>query len=216
MTPTRRTRRVSSGDIGSGEPLTPVRRSRRLSGATPDLSSAPDGGLITGATPRRTPRGRRHNTSVRAEDVETALSLASLPTLVEEETEAASTEPEAAVTPTEAGPKRRGRKPAAAKPSTPSLNIIEEESDKTEPELEPEPVKATRGKRKQPQEEAEEMAMATPPAKRVSRRVTITTLDTDVDLFTPEPGPSRRRSAAPAAATKKYIPIKKKTSVKIK
>ena len=151
--------------------------------------------------------------------METALSLASgLPTLVEEETEAsASTEPEAAVTPTEAaGPKRRGRKPAAAaaKPSTPSLNIIEEESDKVEQE----PVKATKGKRKQPQDEEEELAVATPPAKRVSRRVTITTLDTDVDLFTPEAGPSRRRSAAPAAAagTKKYIPIKKKTSVKIK
>ena len=151
--------------------------------------------------------------------METALSLASgLPTLVEEETEAsASTEPEAAVTPSEvAGPKRRGRKPAAAaaKPSTPSLNIIEEESDKVEQE----PVKATKGKRKQPQDEEEELAVATPPAKRVSRRVTITTLDTDVDLFTPEAGPSRRRSAAPAAAagTKKYIPIKKKTSVKIK
>ena len=81
--------------------------------------------------------------------------------------------------------------------------------------IEPEPVKSTRGKRKQSQE-AEEVAMATPPAKRVSRRVTITTLDTDVDLFTPEAGPSRRRSAAPAAGTKKYIPVKKKTSVKIK
>ena len=64
--------------------------------------------------------------------------------------------------------------------------------------------------------EEEELFMATPPAKRVSRRVTITTLDTDVDLFTPEAGPSRRKSAAPAAGTKKYIPVKKKTSVKIK
>ena len=223
LTPTRRTRRVSSSDLGSGEPLTPVRRSRRLSGVPDDLSSAPDGGLITGATPRRTPRGRRHNTSVRAEDVETALSLATgpatpLPTLVEEEQETASTEVEAAPS-TETGPKRRGRKPATAKPSTPSLNIIEEESDKSQPEQEPEPVKPARGKRKQTVQEAEDV-VSTPPAKRVSRRVTITTLDTDVDLFTPvrssqEAGSSRRRSAAPAG-TKKYIAVKKKTKVKIK
>merc|ERR1719376_1603216 len=79
LTPTRRSRRVSSGDIGSGEPLTPTRRSRRLSGATNEsLDSAPDGGLITGGTPRKTPltpRSRRH-TSVRPEDVESALAIA--------------------------------------------------------------------------------------------------------------------------------------------
>merc|ERR1712098_446830 len=110
LTPTRRARRVSSGDIGSG-----------------DVSSAPDGGIITGATPRRTPRGRRHNTSVRAEDVESALALTQgsstpLPTLVEEEPDPTKEKEE------EEAPKR-GRGRPKAKPSTPSLNVISEEND---------------------------------------------------------------------------------------
>merc|ERR1719270_1995310 len=219
LTPTRRTRRVSSGDIGSGEPLTPVRRSRRLSGAAADVSSAPDGGIITGATPRRTPRGRRHNTSVRAEDVESALALAQgsstpLPTLVEEEPETSREEEEAP---------KRGRGRPKAKPSTPSLNVISEENDEpAEAVLEPEPSKQpskSRGKRKPDDDEGEEIS--TPPAKRVSRRVTITTLDTDVDLFTPLRGSStateRRKSTTSVGGnTKKYIPVKKKTSVRIK
>merc|ERR1719394_1919607 len=96
-TPTRRTRRASSSEVTSGEPLTPVRRSRRLSGVAADLSAAPDGGIITGATPRRTPRGKRHNTSVQAEDVEAALAIAGvsqLPTLIEEEADSKAEEAE--------------------------------------------------------------------------------------------------------------------------
>merc|ERR1712098_719198 len=112
-TPTRRTRRASSSEVTSGEPLTPVRRSRRLSGVAADVSSAPDGGIITGATPRRTPRGRRHNTSVRAEDVESALALTQgsstpLPTLLEEEPEPTKEKEEAP---------KRGRGRPKAKPS---------------------------------------------------------------------------------------------------
>ena len=204
---------MSSSDAGSGEPLTPVRRSRRLSGVAAEVSAAPDGGIITGATPRRTPRGRRHNTSVKAEDVESALALSAstpLPTLVEEEPL-----PEPSSASEDSGVKRRGRK-AAPKASTPSLNVIAEEGGSS---VEPEPAKAAsqRGKRKQATEEEE---VATPPAKRVSRRVTITTLDTDVDLFTPAKtstaASDRRRSASAAGNSKKYVPVKKKTSVRIK
>ena len=78
----------------SAAPLTPSRRSRRLSGVEPDhLEIAPDGGLIQRKTPSRrtpsTPRARRH-TSVKASDVQEALNLATstpaaLPILVEEE-----------------------------------------------------------------------------------------------------------------------------------
>ena len=168
----------------------------------------------------RTPRGRRHNTSVRAEDVESALALAQgsstpLPTLLEEEPETSREEEE--------GAPKRGRGRRKAKPSTPSLNVISEENDEpAEPVLEPEPSKhpsKSRGKRKPVDDESEEIS--TPPAKRVSRRVTITTLDTDVDLFTPLRGSStateRRKSTASVGGnTKKYIPVKKKTSVRIK
>ena len=85
----------------SAAPLTPSRRSRRLSGVEPDhLEIAPDGGLIQRKTPSRrtpsTPRARRH-TSVKASDVQEALNLATstpaaLPILVEEEEEAMEAE----------------------------------------------------------------------------------------------------------------------------
>ena len=90
VSPTRRSRRLSSGDVGSSEVSTPVRRSRRFSGASETLDSALDDGLITGVAPRKTPstpRNRRH-TSVRPEDFESALAIAGpapLPTLIEEE-----------------------------------------------------------------------------------------------------------------------------------
>eukprot|EP00090_Calanus_glacialis_P046970 TRINITY_DN9493_c0_g1_i2.p1 TRINITY_DN9493_c0_g1~~TRINITY_DN9493_c0_g1_i2.p1 ORF type:complete len:1298 (-),score=490.68 TRINITY_DN9493_c0_g1_i2:114-4007(-) len=230
LTPTRRSRRMSSGDIGSGEPLTPSRRSRRLSGASESLDSAPDGGLITGGTPRTTPstpRSRRH-TSVRPEDVESALAIAGaapLPTLVEEEEKEDSVEKEIEeeVVPV----KKRGRKPAP-KPSTPSLNIIaEEDTSGAEPSGLPDastsdtsvffPMKS-RPKRK----DTDQLTPEGPP-KRRSRRVTITTLGTDVDLFTPVKGASesgssgsRRESTGAAVSKKKYVPVKRKTSVRIK
>merc|ERR1712012_117751 len=82
-------------------PVTPSRRSRRLSGVEPDhLEIAPDGGLIRRNTPSRrtpsTPRARRH-TSVKASDVQEALNLApstpeALPIVVEEEEEAMEAE----------------------------------------------------------------------------------------------------------------------------
>jgi len=238
LTPTRRSRRISSGDIGSGEPLTPTRRSRRLSGATNEsLDSAPDGGLITGGTPRKTPstpRSRRH-TSVRPEDVESALAIAGgtpLPTLVEEEEREDSLNKEEVIEET-IPVKTRGRK---AKPSNKSLNIISEEDGTKEDEGLPEvlstasestvsstssesthsfPMK-TRPKRK----DTDQLTPEAPP-KRRSRRVTITTLGTDVDLFTPggleEAGTSRRESTGgKRASTKRYVPVKKKTSVRIK
>ena len=202
-----------------------ARRSRRLSeaGGSADLSSAPDGGLITGATPRRTPRTRRHNTSVRAEDVETALSLTPLPTLVEETGD---------LTPTVK--RGRGRPPKSAKTATPSLNVISEENVEPEPsqstnesevfletdQSEPTKPSSSRGKRKQIDDD-EEDAPPTPRAKRISRRATITTLGADVDLFTPtrtSSSSSRRASASSSTqqTKKKYIPVKKKTSVRIK
>eukprot|EP00092_Neocalanus_flemingeri_P083538 GFUD01104869.1.p1 GENE.GFUD01104869.1~~GFUD01104869.1.p1 ORF type:complete len:2801 (+),score=928.21 GFUD01104869.1:744-8405(+) len=224
LTPTRRSRRLSSGDLGSGEPLTPSRRSRRLSGAAETLDSAPDGGLITG-TPRKTPstpRSRRH-TSVRPEDVETALAVAGaapLPTLLEEEEREDSVEKEEIVQ-----VQKRGRK--SAKPSNPSLKIISEEDisgsqnvglpDFTADETVFFPMKS-RPKRK----EDDQLTPDGPP-KRRSRRVTITTLGTDVDLFTPvkatpasTSGTSRRESTGGVASKKKYVPVKKKTSVRIK
>ena len=202
-----------------------ARRSRRLSeaGGSADLSSAPDGGLITGATPRRTPRTRRHNTSVRAEDVETALSLTPLPTLVEETGD---------LTPTVK--RGRGRPPKSAKTATPSLNVISEENVEPEPsqstnesevfletdQSEPTKPSSSRGKRKQIDDD-EEDAQPTPRAKRISRRATITTLEADVDLFTPtrtSSSSSRRASASSGTqeTKKKYIAVKKKTSVRIK
>ena len=59
------------------------------------------------------------------------------------------------------------------------------------------------------------------PSKRRSRRVTITTLGTDVDLFTPVKTSSstrsiKRESTRSMGTKKKYIPVKKKTSVRIK
>jgi len=233
LTPTRRSRRVSSGDIGSGEPLTPTRRSRRLSGAMAEsLDSAPDGGLITGGTPRKTPstpRNRRH-TSVRPEDVESALAIAGgtpLPTLVEEEEREDSIDKEEEIK--EPIPvKTRGRK-AVSKPSNPSLNVISEDDNtkeetddrladvsSTESEQTGSFTMKTRPKRK----DIEQLTPEAPP-KRRSRRVTITTLGTDVDLFTPggvsEAGSSRRESTGgKRMSTKKYVPVKKKTSVRIK
>merc|ERR1711973_852070 len=138
-TPTRRTRRASSSEVTSGEPLTPIRRSRRLSGGAAELNAAPDGGIITGATPRRTPRGKRHNTSVQAEDVEAALAIAGvsqLPTLIEEEVDSKAEETEEVPDQEISVTKRpRGRpSKAASMVSSPSLNVISED-------VEAEPVK---------------------------------------------------------------------------
>jgi len=235
LTPTRRSRRLSSGDVGSGEPLTPSRRSRRLSGAADAMDSAPDGGLITGGTPRKTPstpRSRRH-TSVRPEDVESALEIAGvapLPTLIEEEEKDDTIEKEENIEErkeiqVDVAPVKRGRK---AKPSNPNLNIISEE-DTSGSEISGMhdqtvgdssvffPMKSKSKKRG-----AEELTPEAPP-KRRSRRVTITTLGTDVDLFTPvkdtpasTSGTSRRESTGGAANKKKYVPVKRKTSVRIK
>jgi len=231
LTPTRRSRRVSSGDIGSGEPLTPTRRSRRLSGATNEnLNSAPDGGLISGGTPRKTPstpRSRRH-TSVRPEDVESALAIAGgtpLPTLVEEEEREESINKEDVIE--ESVPiKTRGRK---AKPSTPSLNVISEEDGAQEdkvrglpdvPSNESELTHSFPLRTKSKRKDTDQLTPEAPP-KRRSRRVTITTLGTDVDLFTPggveEVGSTRRESTGgKRMSLRKYVPVKKKTSVRIK
>merc|ERR1711972_429654 len=181
------------------------------------------GGIITGATPRRTPRGKRHNTSVQAEDVEAALAIAGvsqLPTLIEEEADSKTEETEEVPDQEISVTKRpRGRpSKAASKVSSPSLNVISED-------VEAEPVKpsTSRGKRKQVEDDVEDVP--TPPAKRASRsemkqgRVTITTLDTDVDLLSPLVGVSERRKSASSRSTtqqKKYVPVKKKTSVRIK
>ena len=67
----------------------------------------------------------------------------------------------------------------------------------------------------------EDEAEATPPAKRRSRRVTITVLDTDVDLLgsphvTSNAGERRKSASSVTTKRKKYIPVKKKTSVRIK
>ena len=100
----------------SAAPSTPSRRSRRLSGAEPDLEVAPDGGVIQRNTPRRdlvgTPTGRaRRHTSVKSSDVQEALNLVpvtpALPILVEEEEEVMEAEP--ASTPTKRGSKRKSR-----------------------------------------------------------------------------------------------------------
>merc|ERR1712029_838234 len=161
-----------------------------------ELNAAPDGGIITGATPRRTPRGKRHNTSVQAEDVEAALAIAGvsqLPTLIEEEADSKTEETEEVPDQEISVTKRpRGRpSKAASKVSSPNLNVISEDVED----------------------------VPTPPAKRASRRVTITTLDTDVDLLSPLVGVSERRKSASSRSTtqqKKYVPVKKKTSVRIK
>jgi len=222
FTPTRRSRRLSSGDLGS-EPPTPTRKSRRLSGAA-DLESAPDGGLITGGTPRKTPMTPRRHTSVRPEDVDSALAIAGgvapLPTLVEED-EKDITEEKIEME-VEAPPiSKRGRK-SIKPPSNPSLNVISEEEvphlpDETVDESPIFPMKS-RPKRKE-----EDQLPEGPPPKRRSRRVTITTLGTDVDLFTPvkatpasTSGTSRRESTGQAGTKKKYVPVKRKTSVRIK
>ena len=101
----------------SATPLTPSRRSRRLSGVEPGgLEVAPDGGVIQRNTPRKdlagTPTGRaRRHTSVKSSDVQEALNLApvtpALPILVEEEEEVMETEP--ASTPTRRSSKRRSQ-----------------------------------------------------------------------------------------------------------
>ena len=126
--------------------------------------------------------------------MEAALALAghtTLPTLVEEETEAKEaeakeptdtkeTDAKEATTPETPVRKGRGRKPAAkaTKVQSPSLNVIAEEA------TEPSKPAAARGKRKVVEEDGVE-DVPTPPAKRVSRRVTITTLDTDIEARTP-------------------------------
>ena len=215
-TPTRRTRRVSTSDASSDQPLTPVRRSRRLSGVSVELSSAPDGGLISGATPRRTPRSKRHNTSVKAEDVETALatsagSITPLPTLVED------VETDDSEAPTEDPPPKRGRGRGSKSTAVASLDVISEEGASEVPSKSAK-ASTSRGKRKQMEEDEVE---ATPPAKRRSRRVTITVLDTDVDLLgsphvTSNAGERRKSASSVTTKRKKYIPVKKKTSVRIK
>ena len=101
----------------SATPLTPSRRSRRLSGVEPGgLEVAPDGGVIQRNTPRKdlagTPTGRaRRHTSVKSSDVQEALNLApvtpALPILVEEEEEVMHTEP--ASTSTRRSSKRRSQ-----------------------------------------------------------------------------------------------------------
>ena len=218
-TPTRRTRRSSATEGSSEQVRTPVRKSRRLSGASTEFITAPDGGLISGVTPRRTPRSRRHNTSVRAEDVETALagSNTPLPTLVEDvESEA----PEAV---SESLAPRRGRgrgSKSSAAGSVTSLDVISEEGVT---DLPSQPAKPSSSKRKQ--EPGEEVEVTGPPAKRRSRRATLsnpgTVLDTDVDLLgsplaVTDVGERRKSTSSVAATKKKYLPVKKKTSVRIK
>jgi len=221
VTPTRRSRRLSSGDVGSSEVSTPVRRSRRLSGASETLDSAPDGGLITGITPRKTPstpRNRRH-TSVRPEDIESALAIAGpapLPTLIEEEEKEEKDEKHKNIMPL----KQRGSKQLV--PIAEDITEEMPEEPKTISESEqPEgggailPMKL-RAKRKETEQLTSEA-----PSKRRSRRVTITTLGTDVDLFTPVKTSSstrsvKRESTGSVGTKKKYIPVKKKTSVRIK
>merc|ERR1711892_622837 len=215
LTPTRRSRRLSSGDIGSGEPLTPSRRSRRLSGSTTEsLDSAPDGGLITGGTPRKTPstpRSRRH-TSVRPEDVDTALAIAGaapLPTLVEEEERDDSVDQEE-IEEEVAPVQKRGKR--TVKPSSPSLNIISEEEALGLPDASAEDTVFFPMKSRPKRKEYDQLTPEGPP-KRRSRRVTITTLGTDVDLFTPvkatsaSTNGSTRRESTGQAAKKKYVPV---------
>lgn len=113
-TPRRVSKRVESPSEG---PLTPSRRSSRIAsvGADQQLLLAPDGGVIArvARTPGTGGRSARRHTSVRAEDVATALNLAPL---LEEEAE----------TQTEAS-QGVGSKPRKTKSSKPSLPTLEEE-----------------------------------------------------------------------------------------
>ena len=107
------------------------------------VSRLPDDGTITSDTPQRTPRGRHHNTSILAEDMEPAFALPAstpLPNFVGEEPM-----PEQSSASEDSGIKRTVRK-AAPNASTPSLNVIAEEGSSVEPE----PAKAAYqlGKRK--------------------------------------------------------------------
>ena len=218
-TPTRRTRRSSATEGSSEQVRTPVRKSTRLSGASTEFMTAPDGGLISGATPRRTPRSRRHNTSVRAEDVETALAGTNtpLPTLVED------VESEEAVSENLAPRRGRGRgSKSSAAASVTSLDVISEEGVT---DLPSQPAKPSSSRSKRKQEVEEEVEMTAPPAKRRSRRATLfnpgTVLGTDVDLLgsplaVTDVGERRKSTSSVTATKKKYLPVKKKTSVRIK
>ena len=154
--------------------------------------------------------------------METALSntvgsVTPLPTLVEDVETEGSEDTEALAE--DKSPKRsRGRtRKAAAAAATPTLDVISEEGPSQTSSKSSKSSTAV-GKRKQAEEEVE---VSTPPAKRRSRRVTITVLDTDVPLLgsplATETAGERRKSASSVTGNrKKYIPVKKKTSVRIK
>ena len=151
--------------------------------------------------------------------METALAGTStpLPTLVEDvESEA----PEAV---SESLAPRRGRgrgSKSSAAASVTSLDVISEEGV-TELPSQPAKPSSSRSKRKQ----EEEVEMTAPPAKRRSRRATLsnpgTVLGTDVDLLgsplaVTDVGERRKSTSSVTATKKKYLPVKKKTSVRIK
>jgi len=215
LTPTRRSRRLSGSADLQELPLTPTRRSRRLSGSgMSDTESAPDGGLITGITPRATPstpRSRRH-TSVKAGDVEAALVLAgnisSLPPVLEEE----ETNQEMNIQPSIPATSKQDK---LTEVSTEN-EVLEEEEDKSNTT---DKINMKRYPTSPPSE------LSQPATKRrASRRVTITTLGSDVNLLTPSPeggSKSSSRASLPTAGRKerkqkKYVAVKKKTSVRIK
>merc|ERR1712240_687856 len=230
----------------SAAPLTPSRRSRRLSGVEPDhLEIAPDGGLIQRKTPSRrtpsTPRARRH-TSVKASDVQEALNLATstpaaLPIVVEEEEEVmdvdmkkksssskgkrktiASTVFEGVEEKVHQSPKkmtRREQKRSLASQATQAqlseedeVSIVDEVPATSIAKAKP----STRGVKSLGQ------AQKTEPAYK-SRRKTITTLGAvDVVPSLPEDElteSGQKRLSEMKKTKKKYIPVKKKTSVRI-
>ena len=106
------------------------------------------------------------------------------------------------------------------KPCQVSLDVISEEGVT---DLPSQPAKPSSSKRKQ--EPGEEVEVTGPPAKRRSRRATLsnpgTVLDTDVDLLgsplaVTDVGERRESTSSVDATKKKYLPVKKKTSVRIK
>lgn len=129
--------------------------------------------------------------------MEVALGLApqvltpALPVVIEEEEAMESASP----------PKKRGRRPA--------------KSEQEEVKMEEEEEEATSAGTSKPKAVGKKKAES----GYKSRRKTITTLGTDVDLFQGSPGVEQEQEvvAKPVAkkAQKKYIPIKKKTKVRI-
>merc|ERR1712073_194100 len=107
------------------------------------------------------------------------------------------------------------------KQSTPSLNVIsslniisEEDSTAVEEEEPSKDSASEESIKSRPKRKISEQMIPEAPPKRRSRRVTITTLGTDVDLFTPVKTSAstsgiKRESTGSVGTKKRYIPVKK-------